>query len=119
MLLRQQFDCLTPAIASLVRAARDSALSGLQSPLGLAQKLRIFDDLTRRERGEVFNADINSHCGASLNGRKDGVCSDRCYYHAHKGLLPRHMMHLTTYDEELIPLITLEDQRRFKEATLS
>ena len=60
-----------------------------------------------------------SHCGASLNGRKDGVCSDRCYYHAHKGLLPRHMMHLTTYDEELIPLITLEDQRRFKEATLS
>jgi putative transposase len=66
MLPGQQFDCLTPAIASLVRTARDFALSSLQFPLGLAQKLRIFDSLTRRQRGEVFNADINSHCVASL-----------------------------------------------------
>ena len=47
MFLCEKLNRLAPAIASLACPARYPALSGLQFAFGLAQKLRIFDYLTR------------------------------------------------------------------------
>jgi hypothetical protein len=66
MLLCQEFDRLAPAVASLIRTARYPTLRGLQFALRLAQKLRIFDNLTSREGGEILNPDINSNRIAGL-----------------------------------------------------
>jgi hypothetical protein len=61
MLLLMQFDGLAPAITSLVRTARDSALSGLEFFFRRPVALRILNRLARRKSGEVFNPDIDSN----------------------------------------------------------
>lgn len=72
VLLRQQLDRLASAIASLVRTARDSALRRLQFSLRLAQEFGIFDNLARRERGEILDSDINANRVAGL-GKESGL----------------------------------------------
>jgi hypothetical protein len=56
--------------------------------------------VTHRRR----SVNVCEHCGQGMdaNGR---FCSDRCYYHGHKGIVPFERLDLAAFDEMLIPLI--------------